>query len=198
MEEAPRIRRPHLDSCAGQESMARTVVPCHRQRQSQWTQRYKENNWRRSSRRASTLTRRGRRMAGPPKPFDMQGQLPKRHRRRRLTADLIERNQIHVEAGRRPGDSAGRTALSHGSDRPGADVILTGRQMRILQFLRAFVADNPYPPTVREITRGCGISSTSVTHYNLWVLEQKRYVTRIPGIARGTILSERGRSEIVR
>ena len=48
---------------------------------------------------------------------------------------------------------------------------LSGRQERILGFIQDFVEDNGYPPTMRQIGKAVGISSTSVVSYNLNVLE---------------------------
>lgn len=73
---------------------------------------------------------------------------------------------------------------------------LGDRQAMVLEFIRDFVARNPFPPTVREIGRGCHISSTSVVDYNLAVLEVEGYLTRIPNIARGIVLTKRGRSSL--
>ena len=49
---------------------------------------------------------------------------------------------------------------------------LSTKQRRILSFLRRFREEKDYPPTVRDILKGCGISSTSVVDYNLKVLER--------------------------
>ena len=75
---------------------------------------------------------------------------------------------------------------------------LTEGQVRLLAFLRDFTARNPYPPTVRELARGCGISSTSVADRQLRRLEEGEYLTRRPGMARGRVLTERGRTEAPR
>ena len=55
-----------------------------------------------------------------------------------------------------------------------------GRRALILAFIRDFVDGNPYPPTLREIAKGCRISSTSVVDYYLSVLEAEGHLTRIP------------------
>ena len=66
--------------------------------------------------------------------------------------------------------------------------------MRMLAFIRDHTARNSFPPTVREIVKGCGLSSNAVAQYNLQVLEHRKYATRIPGAARGIALTGRGRS----
>ena len=39
-----------------------------------------------------------------------------------------------------------------------------------MDFIRRFLAVSGYPPSVRDIQTGCGISSTSVVAYNLDIL----------------------------
>src|SRR5256885_8607687 len=62
---------------------------------------------------------------------------------------------------------------------------LSARQERIVEFIRDFRAQHGYPPTVREIGRAAGISSTSVVDYNLNVLEKGGYIRRDREISRG-------------
>src|SRR3990172_1869523 len=62
---------------------------------------------------------------------------------------------------------------------------LSSRQRHIINFLTRFAEENSYPPTVRDIVSGCGISSTSVVDYNLDILEREGYIRRHPGISRG-------------
>ncbi|MBN1660200.1 MAG: transcriptional repressor LexA [Anaerolineae bacterium] len=62
---------------------------------------------------------------------------------------------------------------------------LSERQQNILQFIREFIADNHFPPTIREIGQEVGISSTSVVKYNLDALEKKGLIERDGDISRG-------------
>jgi len=62
---------------------------------------------------------------------------------------------------------------------------LSTRQTQILEFIRQFVRDHAYPPSVREIGDGVGITSTSVVDYNLRVLAKRGYIRRDPDISRG-------------
>jgi len=62
---------------------------------------------------------------------------------------------------------------------------LSAKQQKIIEFIHQFLVDNSYPPTVREIVSGCGISSTSVVNYNLNVLGQEGYIRRHPEVSRG-------------
>ena len=67
---------------------------------------------------------------------------------------------------------------------------LSKRQQRILEFIRAFIDENQFPPTIREIGQSVGISSTSVVKYNLDVLERESWIKRNPDISRGIRLLE--------
>ncbi len=67
---------------------------------------------------------------------------------------------------------------------------LSGRQQRILNFIRSFVKEKSYPPTIRDIVAGCGISSTSVADYNLQILESSGYLRRRREVSRGIQLTE--------
>lgn len=62
---------------------------------------------------------------------------------------------------------------------------LSLKQQHIIDFLGRFARRRGYPPTVRDIVSGCGISSTSVVDYNLDILEREGYIRRHPGISRG-------------
>ena len=76
---------------------------------------------------------------------------------------------------------------------------LTRRQQAILTFIEDFSDSHSYPPTIREIQEGLGISSTSVVDYNLKVLEQRDEIHRNRNISRGIELANRplGRSNII-
>ena len=125
--------------------------------------------------------------------------------RARVIALLLEQNLSQAEIGRRLGTSrarVGQIVLAHGLIKPQTSTAsrratrpLTKRQALILAFIWNFTNHNPYPPTVREITRGCNLSSTSVADYNLLCLKEKGYLTRVPSISRGIVLTERGKRE---
>ncbi len=71
---------------------------------------------------------------------------------------------------------------------------LTPRQQEILDFLRSYIEEHDYPPSIRDIQEGCNISSTSVVDYNLRKLEEKGYIRRDREISRGIeLLGARGR-----
>ena len=62
---------------------------------------------------------------------------------------------------------------------------LSLRQNSILQFIKEFLNEHPYPPTIRDIRNGCDISSTSVVDYNLQILERKGFIQRQREVSRG-------------
>jgi len=62
---------------------------------------------------------------------------------------------------------------------------LSSKQQNIIGFIRRFLVDSGYPPSIRDIVNGCGISSTSVVDYNLKILEEKGYIRRHREVSRG-------------
>ena len=62
---------------------------------------------------------------------------------------------------------------------------LSPRQDRILEYIREFMEDHQFPPTVRDIQGGCEISSTSVVDYNLHILQREGFLRRLPEVSRG-------------
>ena len=68
---------------------------------------------------------------------------------------------------------------------------LSPRQQKITDFIYRFWEDKGYPPTIRDIVTGCGISSTSVVDYNLNILEKQGYIRRHREVSRGIELVSR-------
>lgn len=66
------------------------------------------------------------------------------------------------------------------------------QERRILECIRDFIQERGYPPTVREIARELGISSTSVVDYHLKRLERARWIERDPRSSRGIRLTMAG------
>ncbi len=62
---------------------------------------------------------------------------------------------------------------------------LSNKQQRILDFVHHFLEEKRYPPSIRDIVRGGGFSSTSVVDYNLNILEREGYIRRDPDVSRG-------------
>ena len=67
---------------------------------------------------------------------------------------------------------------------------LSDRQQRMLSFIRRFTADSGYPPSIREIGKAVGISSTSVVNYNLNRLVEEGLLGRDQNVSRGLRLVE--------
>lgn len=61
---------------------------------------------------------------------------------------------------------------------------LSTKQETILEFLRGFIREKDYPPSIRDIQLGCNISSTSVVDYNLKALERLGYIRRDREVSR--------------
>lgn len=75
-----------------------------------------------------------------------------------------------------------------------ADRTLSLKQKRIIDYIREHFRDKGYPPSVRDIAKGCQISSTSVVAYNLDKLEVAGYIRRHSDISRGIELLGRSRN----
>ncbi len=61
---------------------------------------------------------------------------------------------------------------------------LSSKQQKILEFLRQFIREKDYPPSIRDIQLGCDISSTSVVDYNLKALERIGHIRRDREVSR--------------
>ena len=68
---------------------------------------------------------------------------------------------------------------------------LLSKRQHIVDFIRQFLVERGYPPTIRDIVSGCEISSTSVVDYHLNILEKKGYIRRHREVSRGIELLPR-------
>ena len=101
-------------------------------------------------------------------------------RRGRLTR--IE-EAAEIEARRRGGRGQLQEALLPAGASPTTQAVL--------DFIRAFKKQEHLSPTIREIQVGCDLSSTSVAHYHLRLLEKSfGALTRKPGNSRSIVLAE--------
>lgn len=66
------------------------------------------------------------------------------------------------------------------------------QEQHLLECIRDFLKDRGYPPTVRDIAKELGISSTSVVDYHLKRLEQAGWIERDPRSSRGIRLTAAG------
>jgi repressor LexA len=69
---------------------------------------------------------------------------------------------------------------------------LSPKQQKIYTFIRDFVEERDYPPSIRDIQSACGISSTSVVDYNLKALERLGLIRRDREISRAIELLGNG------
>jgi repressor LexA len=69
---------------------------------------------------------------------------------------------------------------------------LTVRRRQILAFIAEATAEQGYPPTVREIGRAVGLSSSSSVHFHLKALADLGYLERGEKLTRALRLSEEG------
>ncbi len=66
---------------------------------------------------------------------------------------------------------------------------LTRAQERVLQFIKDFLKQRGYPPTVREIASAFGFQSPMAAKAHLDALERKGYIKKVHGLARGIELT---------
>jgi repressor LexA len=78
-----------------------------------------------------------------------------------------------------------------------APKMLSSKQQAIIRFIRDFIREKDYPPSIRDIQDGCGISSTSVVDYNLKALERLGYIRRDREVSRAIELVGRKRMSSV-
>jgi repressor LexA len=71
-----------------------------------------------------------------------------------------------------------------GPPSPGAGRALTSRQQRILRFIHDWVQERGYSPSMREIGRAVGLTSTSSVEHQLSALESKGHLRREAGCPR--------------
>jgi len=76
------------------------------------------------------------------------------------------------------------TTADEPASSPGPDRGLTRRQRRILQFIRDWVQERGYSPSIREIGRAVGLTSTSSVEHQLSALESKGHLRRAAGCPR--------------
>lgn len=55
---------------------------------------------------------------------------------------------------------------------------LSARQKQILEYIKEFTLKKGYPPSVREIGKAVGLSSSSTVHAHLSVLEEQGFIKR--------------------
>ncbi len=53
---------------------------------------------------------------------------------------------------------------------------LSGNRKGMLYFMDRSVSEKGYAPSVRDVVKGCGISSSFIAQYHLNVLEREGYI----------------------
>ena len=70
------------------------------------------------------------------------------------------------------------------SGSPDLDPTLTARQRKIVRFISGWVQEHGYSPSMREIGRAVGLTSTSSVEHQLAALQAKGYLRRAAGCPR--------------
>jgi repressor LexA len=73
---------------------------------------------------------------------------------------------------------------------------LTKRQVEVLLLIQAFVRDNSYPPTVRDLVALTGGKSTAGVQKIHDALREKGYIKKAPGRSRGIVPLGGGQSVV--
>ncbi len=68
---------------------------------------------------------------------------------------------------------------------------ISNTRERILKFIKDFIDERGYAPTVRDIVKGCHLSSTAVVQHHLNVLEREGRIRRDPEVFRSIQLTDR-------
>ena len=69
---------------------------------------------------------------------------------------------------------------------------ISARQRKIFEYVRDFIDEHDYPPSIRQIQEACSISSTSVVDYNLRILERMGYIRRDREVSRAIEVTHGG------
>ena len=75
---------------------------------------------------------------------------------------------------------------------------VSNTRLRVLNFIRKFLDDRGYAPTVRDIARGCNISTPSVVQYHLNTLFESEFYEKFQNFLDSVQLVERKREAIPR
>lgn len=53
---------------------------------------------------------------------------------------------------------------------------MSKRQKEIYEYIKSFIAEHNYSPTIREIANGVGLKSSSTVHSHLDTMREKGYI----------------------
>lgn len=68
--------------------------------------------------------------------------------------------------------------------------------MIVLQYIKNYVGDNGWPPSVREISASLGATSTGTANYHLTQLQARGYIIRKARTARALRITEDGNNAL--
>jgi len=74
-------------------------------------------------------------------------------------------------------------------------VSITARQRRVLDYLKQYFEVHQEAPTIAEIGKEFGMSSSASAHNVVSILEKEGFIRRIPNVSRGIELVEEGPAE---
>lgn len=72
--------------------------------------------------------------------------------------------------------------------------ILPKTKQKVLKFLKDYIAEHGYAPTLTEIAKYLDVSALSTVHEHLQFLQERGFIDRLDGEERGISLSERVRT----
>ena len=67
---------------------------------------------------------------------------------------------------------------------------ITARQKRVLDYIKHYLEIHQEPPTIAEIGKEFGMSSSASAHHVVSILEREGFIRRIPNVSRGIELIE--------
>lgn len=75
--------------------------------------------------------------------------------------------------------------------------VLPPKQKQVLEFIRFYVSENEYPPSLRDIAAHIGVTGNVAVLSHLEALERKGYIRRDTGSSRGIVLIREKQPEVV-
>jgi repressor LexA len=70
------------------------------------------------------------------------------------------------------------------------ETALTVKQRRVLNFIRFYVTQHGYSPSLRQIQEAIDARSVSVAAYHVRCLADLGFLRRDPGVARGLVIAD--------
>jgi len=72
---------------------------------------------------------------------------------------------------------------------------ITVRQRRVLDYIRHYIEVHQEPPTIAEIGKQFGMTSSASAHNVVAILEREGFIRRIPNVSRGIQLADEAQPE---